>query len=451
MKKLLIVLLAVMVAAQFTFAGGRNQSGGSGGKQNISIYTWWGDSERTMGEAMIADFEKTHPNISIEQNHNNTEYLSRINTLMASGSLPDVFYLNEYLINEWGEKGATADLYPYFQKAGIDPDKFYTPAALYKTGNHIWGINFGMVTICLFYNKDLLRQAGITPPPEDATKPWSWDQFVSAAKKLTKDSSGRTPNDAGFNYDAIVQYGTVTPTGNWIYWLPLLYSAGTSFGDADGQTLAMANPAGIDVIQKIANLALVDRVAPTFAMSSSNAFSSLSTLLMNGQLAMFMGGTFQWPDFANEKFDVGIAQIPSTSGKGVSMSWSAGFNLKKGATQEAFELLHYMTDYNNQTIAVKNHGLGFNGLPQTASTYNDPEKNAAWKANFDPTMAKIAGDIMQNGSRVGENVTLKNFAELMDQIVRPELDKVWLGEETAAQALQILTRSTQGKFQGVWK
>jgi multiple sugar transport system substrate-binding protein len=66
-------------------------------------------------------------------------------------------------------------------------------------------------------------------------------------------------------------------------------------------------------------------------------------------------------------------------------------------------------------------------------------------------MAKIAGDILQNASRIGENVTLKNFAELMDQIIRPELDKVWLGEETAQQAMQILTRQTQGKFQGVWK
>jgi multiple sugar transport system substrate-binding protein len=135
--------------------------------------------------------------------------------MMASGNPPDVFFLNEYLLNEWGEKGAVEDLYPYFNKAGINPDQFYVSSALYKTGNHLWGINPSVVTICLYYNKELFRQAGVTPPPDSAANPWTWQQFVDAAKKLTRDSAGRGPNDPGFNYDQVVQYGTVTPTQNW--------------------------------------------------------------------------------------------------------------------------------------------------------------------------------------------------------------------------------------------
>jgi multiple sugar transport system substrate-binding protein len=451
MKRILALSVAILVAGQFVFAAGGKQDGGRGSAKPITLYTWWADSERTMGEALVADFQAGHPNVKVEQNHNNTEYLSRINTMMASGNPPDVFFLNEYLLNEWGEKGAVEDLYPYFNKARINPDQFYVSSALYKTGNHLWGINPSVVTICLYYNKELFRQAGVTPPPDSAANPWTWQQFVDAAKKLTRDSAGRGPNDPGFNYDQVVQYGTVTPTQNWIYWLPLLYSSGTSLSDDNGTGLAMAGAAGTDIIQKIANLSLVDKVAPTFAMTQSSTFSSLSTLLMNGQLAMFIGGTFQWPDFANEKFDVGVVQIPSVTGKGSNMAWASGFQLRKGAPQEAFDLLLYLTDFNNWVKAAKDHNIQLNGLPQTNSTYNDPALNAQWRELFDPTMAKIAGDILQNASRVGENVTLKNFAELMDQIIRPELDKVWLGEETAQQAMQILTRQTQGKFQGVWK
>jgi multiple sugar transport system substrate-binding protein len=451
MKRVLIVVLTILMAAQFAFAGARRQAGGTGEVKTLTLYTWWADAERTMGEALVADFEAAHPNVRVEQNHNNTEYLSRINTMMASGSPPDVFFLNEYLLNEWGEKGAVEDLYPYFSRAGIDPDQFYVGSALYKTGNHLWGINATATTICFYYNKDLFRQAGVTPPPDSAVNPWTWQQFVDAAKKLTKDSAGRSPDDPGFNYDQVVQYGAVAPTNGWIYWLPLLYSAGTSLSDENGTSLAMAGPAGTDMIQKIANLSLVDKVAPTFAMTQSSAFSSLPTLLMNGQLAMFIGGTFHWADFSNENFDVGVAQIPSLTGRGNNMAWSAGFQLRKGAGQESFELLRYLTDFNNWVKAAKNHNIQLPGLPQTNSTYNDPALNAQWRSLFDPTMAKIVGDILQNASRVGENVTLKNFAELMDQIIRPELDKVWLGEETAQQAMEILTRQTQGKFQGVWK
>jgi multiple sugar transport system substrate-binding protein len=451
MKKTLVVFLVILVTGQFAFARGGQSGGSTGAQKTLSLYTWWGDSERTMGEALVADFEASHPNVKVEQNYNSTEYLSRINTMMASGSPPDIYYLNEYLINEWGEKGVAEDLMPHFQKAGVDPAKYYLPTGLYQTGNSIWGINFGLVTIVIFYNKELFQQAGVAPPPNSATNPWTWDQFVAAAKRLTKDSAGRTPNDAGFNYDAVVQYGTVTPTGNWIYWLPLLYSAGTSLGGDNGQSLAMASPAGVDVIQKIANLALVDKVAPTFAMSSSSAFSSLPTLLMNGQLAMFFQGNFQHGDFSNEKYDVGIAQIPAVPGKANNMTWSSGFQLRKNGPEEGFQLLQYITDYNNQVKAVKGHGITINGLPITRNTYDDPALNAAWKSAIDPYVAQVAGDILQSAARIGENVSLKNFAELMDQIIKPELDKVWLGEETAAQAMQKLVPATNGKFQGVWK
>ncbi|MDR3144698.1 MAG: extracellular solute-binding protein, partial [Treponema sp.] len=377
MKRFLILLMAILFAGQFVFAAGGKQDGGGGAAKTVTLYTWWSESERTTGEALVADFLASHPRLKVEENYiPYNEYHSKLNTMMAADNAPDVFYQTEALINEWGEKGACADLYPYFSKAGIDPDRFHVASALFKTGNHLWGISPSIVTTCLFYNKELFRQAGVTPPPDSATNPWTWEQFVDAAKKLTKDANGYTPNDPGFNYDLIVQYGAVAPTDSSWKWLALLYAAGTTLYKENGTALEIVGPVGTDMIQKIANLSLVNRVAPTFAMTQSNAFSSLSTLLMNGQLAMFIGGTFQHPDFSNEKFDVGLAQIPSVSGKGNNMAWASGFQLRPNASQEAFELLHYLTDFNNWVEAAKNHGIALNGLPQTNSTYNDPALNA---------------------------------------------------------------------------
>jgi multiple sugar transport system substrate-binding protein len=296
----------------------------------------------------------------------------------------------------------------------------------------------------------MFRAAGITPPPENAASPWSWEEYVAAAKKLTKDASGKTPNDVGYNYNNLVQYGTVMPT-SWIYVLPLLYAGGTSVANSTGTALEITGPAGIKVIQSIANLALVDKVAPTVAMTNStNAFSSLPAMLMNGQLGMFIGGTFQFSDFANEGYDVGIAQIPSMSGKGNNMVWSSGFAAKKGVSEAGFRLFTWLVDFNNWVTASKNHNVGLTGLPQTTSVFNDPVKNAAWTAIFPANMAKVSGDILQNGSRLGENVTLKNFSEIMDQTIAPVLDRIWLGTETAQQALPPLNQVLQGKLQGVW-
>jgi multiple sugar transport system substrate-binding protein len=455
MKKIILTVLALVLAGGMAFAGGGSQSSRGGqqaaGKTKVVMYTWWADAERAMGEALIADFEKAHPNIAVEQNYvAYNDYHSKINTMIASGSAPDVMYLNEFLINEWGEKGVTEDLYPHYRSAGIDPKTYYVGSALYITGGKLWGVNVTSTTIVLYYNKQMFRDAGITPPPESAASPWSWEQYTAAAKKLTKDALGKTPNDAGFNYSNLVQYGTVMPT-SWIYVLPLLYAGGTSVANNAGTALEITSAAGIRVIQNIANLAAVDRVAPTVAMTNTNTvFSSLPAMLMNGQLGMFIGGTFQFSDFANEGYDVGIAQIPSMSGKGNNMVWSSGYTLRKGASKEAFDLFAYLVDFNNWVTASKNHNVGLTGLPQTTSVFSDSAKNAAWTAIFPADMARISGDILQNGSRLGENVTLKNFSEIMDQTIAPVLDKIWLGETTAQQALPPLNQVLGGKLQGVW-
>jgi multiple sugar transport system substrate-binding protein len=298
----------------------------------------------------------------------------------------------------------------------------------------------------------LLREAGIAFPPEDASKPWTWAQFVEAAKKLTRDSSGKTPNDPGFNYDNVVQYGTLMPTW-WLSWLPLLYTTDSGIANDTGTALKMNSPDGTRVIQSIANLSLVDKVAPSFAMASSSAFSSSPTLLMNKQVAMYIAGTFVFPDFSNEGYDVGVAQIPtfSPTGKGNNISWGAPFVLSKGASKEAQELYLYMANYENTVKAAAKNNIAVDQYSMNTATVNDPVLNAEFTRVFNPVMGKVEGDIIINASRMSEHIALKNSSEIIEQIIVPELDKVWMGEETAAQAMQNLDRQLAGKFQGMYR
>lgn len=49
---------------------------------------------------------------------------------------------------------------------------------------------------------------------------------------------------------------------------------------------------------------------------------------------------------------------------------------------------------------------------------------------------------------MGENITLKNFPVIVDNTIIPILDNVWLGEQTAADALGSLDVSSE--LQGTW-
>jgi hypothetical protein len=147
---------------------------------------------------------------------------------------------------------------------------------------------------------------------------------------------------------------------------------------------------------------------------------------------------------------VGIAQIPSFSGRGDSMTLPGGFVLGKSAGNDAFSLAHFISNYNNWVTASKNSNAALTQLPDTRSTYTDPVLNASWIAQFDVNLARVGGDIIQKASRPSESINLKNFSEIMDQTIAPVLDKIWLGAESAQQALPPLDQILQGKLQGAW-
>jgi multiple sugar transport system substrate-binding protein len=457
MKKNVLLVMAFFLIGSLAFAGGKQSDKSSSPKTRVVMTSWYGGgSGRTLFGTFVAEFEKLHPDVDIVEDYTTyNEYHGKINAKIAAGEAPDIMYLEEFRINEWGEDGVVTDLYPYYKEAGIDPKTFYVDGALFTTGGKLWGVSNPLETVILYYNKKLLREAGINPPPESAANPWTWEQFVAAAKKLTKDSRGRTPNDNDFNYNNVVQYGTTNAGaygGSWVYILPFIYTAGSSVANADGTQIEITKPAGVRALQNIANLALVDKVAPTVALSTTAAISSLSSMLMNDQVAMYIANNGEYVNFANEKYDIGMAQIPSMSGKGNNMVWGNGITLRPGASKEAFEFMNgYLLDFNKRVEVAKTYGLNISGIPQTRSVFDDPAKNRAWMEVFSPEMAKVTGDILQNASRLGEQHTLKNFAEIMDRTLVPSWDKIWLGTESAQQVLGSLHQSLQGMLQGVWR
>ncbi|MDR2901083.1 MAG: extracellular solute-binding protein [Treponema sp.] len=450
MKKTLLVFVGILLISAAVFAGGGQAVEE---KEVVTFYTWAGSSEKTLHEAIIAEFEANNPGVKIERNFMlYNDYSPKINTMIAANAPPDIFHVQEFLVNDYGEKGVGKDVRPVFASRNMNVDTMFLEKYLFQTQGKTWAVGVNPATIILYYNKDLFREAGVAFPPESATNPWTWAQFVDAAKKLTKDSTGKTPNDAGFNPAAITQYGAILPTGQLQLYLSFLYSAGTSVANQDGTGLAMNGATGTQVIQNIANLALVDKVAPTAAMRTASAFANVATMLMNNQAAMWVDGTYQYSNFANENYDVGVAQIPTMGSTGGNVTWNAGFMLGKNASSAAEDFYVYFTNFNNWVTVGKKHNVSIDGyLPTTASTLNDPALNAAWIALNHPEMAKLCGDIIQNASALGENVTLKNWAEIFDQIIIPEFDKVLLGNETAADAMRNLPPQLEGKFQGVWR
>lgn len=432
--------------------GEAKEPAATGETTEVSMYTWWGDSEQDLGEAIVKDFEKEHPEIDVKENYiPYNDYLSKINTLIAAKQTPDVFLIQEFLANEWGTKGVAKDLRPLYEAQGLTPEDLYLPTAMYRTDNSLWGVNPSLTTICLFYNKTLFEAANITPPGLDATNPWTWEEYVDAAVKLTKDASGKTPKDAGFDINNAQVFGTLMPN-NQNNLQALMYAAGTSIASEDGMSLEITKEKGVDALQKIADLSLKEQCAPSVAATKS-AFSNAAVMLMNDQLGMFIDGAYVFPNFTNEGYEVGVTAIPKIGEKANNMAWGA--TLMIGADtkveNEAFTFLQFITNFDKTVEASINNKIGMGNLPHTLSTMNDPDLYKKWEENYDPAMTELTTSILKDASRVGECVTLKNFATIVEQTLLPQLDKVWLGEMTAQEAMSTMDETLTPEMEGVWQ
>ena len=166
-------------------------------------------------KSLIARFEKAHPNIQVKVVGNMTD--DKINQALRAGGdkAPDV--VSSFTTNNVGKfcsSGAFVDLNPFFEKAGIDPEKIFPKAMNEYTqfeGNRctvpLLGDAYG-----LYYNKTAFEKAGITSPPK------TWSEFEADAKKLTisKGDSysqlGFMPNYHGWESTTEHYFGQFSPT-----------------------------------------------------------------------------------------------------------------------------------------------------------------------------------------------------------------------------------------------
>ena len=445
-KRMISTLLTVAMAT--TIVAGSVSVKAEGNEEKVQI-TYMENGNATFQERLekvVEEFEKLNPNIEVVSQHTSadqTDFQAKLNTLVASKSLPDIVWINEYLPVEWGEKGAIEDLTPYFEEAGINPEEEFIDAGLFKSSDgKIYGIAPSVATKCVYYNKELFKEAGVEEPSKDPNETWTWEEFEDACAKITTDRSGKHPGEDGFNKDDIATFGTFAPTF-WLDLMPLLYSNHAGFANEDGTGLGLDSENGIEVLNDVQGL-IEKGYAPSVALASN--FPAGETMLMDGQVGILFSGT--WLDwiFKDAEFDVGVAPTPRYD-EASSIAWSGGYVMAANSEHKdaAFKFLQFLCD------ADANPYVKELNIPSQKKYYIGEEGNTEWTnpdLHTDDFMECIPG--LMEIATAPENVTLKNFSAIVDQIVSPELDPVWLLEEEPEEAVQSIKEKTEGKWEGKW-
>lgn len=424
---------------------------GQSGQVTIDFMTWASGQELTSLKQAFANFEKLHPNITVKPDVvTNSEYETKLATLVSANSAPDIAYMDYPQM--YGEKGQLTDLtndlnhMKGLNYTSSGTKSAFLPGLIFKDKGHDWGVSIGPEIQMIFYNKSLFKQAGIQPPSADPEHPWTWNQVVAAAQKLTVDVNGKHPGDPGFQPLKIKTYGIELNTGALD---PLTLSNGGGTLSRDGKSLLINKPASTEVIQDVANLALGEHLAPP--PSAASTMPSGPTMLENGQLAMLIDGQYQVGTFNQDKYMPGYAAMPMFKTP-KDMVWSAGISIFKSSKhqKEDWELLEYLLNPKNILNMYKT-GVW---IPPLLSWYTDPKLAKLWSDN--PIHGGNYMQVVKN-TVTNPNIAVspyfiwaKNNDQIENELTQVEGD-IWTGKETAAQAMQKATPKLDSLLQGSYQ
>jgi multiple sugar transport system substrate-binding protein len=260
---------------------------GAGAEARTKV-VWWdflsgGDGLRMKG--MIEAFEQQHPDIDIDATtfEWGVPFYTKVQTAAAIGQGPDIM---TYHLSRLPLGVSTGSLRPFsdddLSSVGLTAKDFFPSdwnAA--HVGGKLYALPLDIHSIILYYNKDLLKQAGLLG--EDG-KPRTLDglaNFDAALAKLTDPASGR--------YGLSIHDGQPDGSSVWRIFYTLLHQQGGTFLD-DGKVLA-----GEDGPKAEKALgAIAEWVARGWAPRATSYPASIA-MFTSGKAALHINGVWEVP------------------------------------------------------------------------------------------------------------------------------------------------------------
>lgn len=331
--------------------------------------SYWGlwEPESVM-QPIIEKYEELHPEVRIVYSQQSfTNYESRLYTRLQQASTssepaPDIVRIN----NSWTPKyyKYLSPLPTSIMDSTMYSEEFY-PTAISdftaKDGN-IYAMPWEIDGLAIFYNKQLLSQAGVAEPPTD------WDSFVELAKKLT------TKNDAGQISQSGLAIGTsrnITHSADILSYLMLLNGA-----DIIDDTYTSTNLVSDSVLS--ATYIYTNFTLGQDPVWSSDLRNDLE-MFYAGNLAMMFAPSWRAFDIIQSapSVEFGIAPLPQLENNNqvyYAMYWGDSVTKTCANPEAAWEFINFLVDNQQDLFSASSQIRAF-GEPYSLVTLNDSLEN----------------------------------------------------------------------------
>lgn len=241
------------------------------------------DYEREMYANVFDSYMKYAPNVDVEQMYVPSDYATKLQTLAAAGSLPDLFWTSEAGVKAYYEAGMLSDMndvlkeYPQLTEDIID--------GVLEFGN-IDGKQVAFpkdwTSYVMYLNLDLFDEAGVEVPTND----WTVEDYKDIAAKLTQKSADGERVDV---------YGTAVNNyrADWINWMGNYGAEWFKDGKSN-----LSSPEALEGLSVMYDLVQAGSAPSPGTVSSTG--DSEDRLFVIGKVAMYPSGRWVIPSFRSE-------------------------------------------------------------------------------------------------------------------------------------------------------
>ena len=383
-------------------------------------------------------FKKFYPNMKPAYEVTPSGYEEKLLASIASGDPPDLAYVHESRFASFASQGAMMVLDDLLAKQPLIDGNDKYPLDILKRNNQWQGkwmaFPYGAAFLFIAYNKTMFQQANVPLPKEG----WTWQDFLTAAQTLTKDTTGKGTPD---------QWGWIGWNPGWMpaQW-PLKQSYGAFDFNDTLDTCIINNDAGVQILDFMRTTWVGNtRCSPTPAQL---------TQLQSGTTKLFEGGKAAMKNILSPnvistldaiagsgKFEMGIEIYPAgPKGPFVRTGGSEVF-IPKGSKhpQIAWELTRYLIgdEEANKLAATYKDGNPLLRLDYILK-YNVPE--GPLKAD----MVRIITTSFQKYGTVVQYSKLGTYGAIWSA----NCDKMAAGELTAKQCADAIAAAANKELKG---
>lgn len=156
----------------------------------ISFMVFGDPAERAAYQQLVDAFEQGNSQIDVNLIHipSQSDYRKRLGVDFAAGTPADVVLLNYRRYANFAARGVLEPLGPYLENSDRIKESDFYPQVVesFRWEGALTCIPQNVSSLVVYYNKNLFDHAGVTYPSDD----WTWDDFLTTAKALTKDLDG---------------------------------------------------------------------------------------------------------------------------------------------------------------------------------------------------------------------------------------------------------------------